>query len=180
ERITMNISMRKLAIDYGFDESSVRGWRDRGCPIDDEIKARKWIVDNILNPLRNTDIKEQIERQRLAKLTAEARQAEIDLEIKMESLIETQYLENELSTFFKRIRDHLRTLPNKKYLELFEQESTADVKRVLQRAIDDILNEIGGFKLENDGGKDAEQEQITESTTKVNKENITTSKTKTI
>ncbi|MBW5842487.1 hypothetical protein H0I54_11750 [Yersinia kristensenii] len=176
------IPLTQLARNYGFDESTLRKWKQQGMPhgkdIADEITIQ-WIVENQIKPLRNTDVKEQIEIQRLVKLTAEARQAEIDLEIKMESLIETQYLENELSTFFKRIRDHLRTLPNKKYLELFEQESTADVKRVLQQSIDDILNEIGGFNI---GGKDAEteQEKITESTTKVNKENITTSKTKTI
>lgn len=174
------IPLTQLARNYGFDESTLRKWKQQGMPhgkdIADEITIQ-WIVENQIKPLRNTDVKEQIEIQRLVKLTAEARQAEIDLEIKMESLIETQYLENELSTFFKRIRDHLRTVPNKTYLQLFEQENSADVKRTLQQSIDDILNEIGDFKLGNDGGKDAEQEQITESTKKVNKENITTSKT---
>ncbi|CRY67063.1 Phage DNA packaging protein Nu1 [Yersinia kristensenii] len=176
------ISLSQLARNYGYDESTMRKWKQQGMPhgknIPDEITIQ-WIVENQIKPLRNTDVKEQIEIQRLLKLTAEARQAEIDLEIKMESLIETQYLENELATFFKRIRDHIRTIPNKTYLELFEQEQAVDVKRTLQQAIDNCLNEIGGFNI---GGKDAEteQEQITESTTKVNKENITTSKTKTI
>lgn len=176
------ISLSQLARNYGYDESTMRKWKQQGMPhgknIPDEITIQ-WIVENQIKPLRNTDVKEQIEIQRLLKLSAEARQAEIDLEIKMESLIETQYLENELSTFFKRIRDHIRTIPNKTYLELFEQEQAVDVKRTLQQAIDNCLNEIGGFNI---GGKDAEteQEQITESTTKVNKENITTSKTKTI
>lgn len=173
------IPLTQLARNYGFDESTLRKWKQQGMPhgkdISDEVTI-SWIVENQIKPLRNTDVKEQIEIQRLAKLTAEARQAEIDLEIKMESLIETQYLENELSTFFKHIRDHLRTLPNKKYLELFEQETAVECKRVLQQSIDDILNEIGDFKL---GGKDAEPEQITESTTKVDKENTSTSKTKT-
>ncbi|CQI92595.1 Phage DNA packaging protein Nu1 [Yersinia rohdei] len=174
------ITLAQLARNYGYDESTVRKWKQQGMPhgkdVADEITIN-WIVENQIKPLRNTDIKEQIEIQRLAKLTAEARQAEIDLEIKMGELIETQYLENELGTFLKKIRDHIRTVPNKNYLELFEQESASDVKRVLQQSIDTILNEIGDFKLE--GGKDAEpeQQQITESTKKGNKENIATPKT---
>ncbi|WP_145523103.1 hypothetical protein [Yersinia rohdei] len=120
-----------------------------GKDIADEITIN-WIVEQQIKPLRNTDIKEQTERQSLAKLTAEARKAEIDLEIKMGELIETRYLENDLSTFYNHIRDHIRTVPIKTYLELFEQESASDVKRVLQQSIDTILNEIGGFKL---GGK---------------------------
>ncbi|CNH81136.1 Phage DNA packaging protein Nu1 [Yersinia pekkanenii] len=175
------ISLLQLSRNYGYDESTVRKWKQQGMPhgkdIADEITIQ-WIVENQIKPLRNTDVKEQIEIQRLLKLTAEARQAEIDLEIKMGSLIETQYLENELSTFFKRIRDHIRTVPNKSYLELFEQENAAGLKRTLQQTIDSCLNEIGDFKL---GGKDAEQEQseVKENTTKVNKENITTQKTTT-
>ncbi|HDZ1221660.1 TPA: hypothetical protein RRU56_005104, partial [Klebsiella pneumoniae] len=74
-----NVSMNQLGKQYGYDESTVRQWRDKGMPIGkdvDESETREWIVQNIILPLRNTDIKEQIEQERLKKLKAEASLAE--------------------------------------------------------------------------------------------------------
>ncbi|HDR2353397.1 TPA: hypothetical protein QCH65_000543 [Enterobacter roggenkampii] len=72
----MNISLRSLARQYGYDESTVRTWVEKGMPIDTDSNARSWIVDNVLKPLRDTNTKEQIEQERLKKLSAERQLAE--------------------------------------------------------------------------------------------------------
>jgi len=87
-----NVSINQLGKQYGYDESTVRQWRDKGMPIGkdvDESETRDWIVQNIILPLRNTDIKEQIEQERLKKLKAEASLAELELAQKEDTVIST-------------------------------------------------------------------------------------------
>ncbi|MBA0205512.1 MULTISPECIES: hypothetical protein [Pectobacterium] len=162
----MALSYRSIAKQYGYDESTVRqSWAKKGMPdpkSSTEQEVRQWIVENILQPLRDTDTQEQIQRERLRKLTAEAEAAEISVRQCMDELIEINAVQNELSAYLKRIRDHLRTIPNKTYLELFEQEKAIDIKRVLQSRIDEVLNECGRFNhelLQEENNKEDEQPQ---------------------
>ncbi|MFJ5420283.1 hypothetical protein ACIPSQ_06475 [Pectobacterium parvum] len=162
----MALSYRSIAKQYGYDESTVRqSWAKKGMPdpkSSTELEVRQWIVTNILNPLRDTDTQEQIQRERLRKLTAEAEQAEISVRQCMDELIEITVVQNELSSYLKRIRDHLRTIPNKTYLELFEQEKTIDLKRVLQSRIDEVLNECGRFNYEPPQEENNKEDEHTE------------------
>lgn len=69
------ISLRLLATQYGYDESTVRQWKANGMPMGkgtEEADTRAWIVQNVILPLRNTDTREQIDQERLRKLKAEA------------------------------------------------------------------------------------------------------------
>lgn len=162
----MALSYRSIAKQYGYDESTVRqSWAKKGMPdpkSSTEQEVRQWIVTNILNPLRDTDTQEQIQRERLRKLTAEAEQAEISVRQCMDELIEVTVVQNELSAFLKRIRDHLRTIPNKTYLELFEQEKAIDIKRVLQTRVDEVLNECGRFNYEPPQEENNKEDEHTE------------------
>lgn len=54
----MDISLRPLARQYGYDESTVRTWVENGMPTGTDSNARSWIVDNVLKPLRDTNTKE--------------------------------------------------------------------------------------------------------------------------
>jgi hypothetical protein len=62
---TKTVSARKLARDYGYDQKTILAWITRGMPNDTEENARNWIIENILRPLRETDLNEQIQRERL-------------------------------------------------------------------------------------------------------------------
>ncbi|TSH83621.1 hypothetical protein [Pantoea sp. paga] len=63
----MKLTMNQLAKEYGYDESTVRqSWTQRGLDMslpEDEIRA--WVVLNILKPLRETDLRDQIESPRV-------------------------------------------------------------------------------------------------------------------
>ena len=90
------LSLRMLAMQYGYDESTVRQWKAQGMPIGkdtDERDTRAWIVQNVIKPLRETDTKEQIELERLKKLQAEAALAELDLQEKAGQVVSTAYVE---------------------------------------------------------------------------------------
>ncbi|MFJ5330084.1 hypothetical protein [Pectobacterium versatile] len=162
----MALSYRSIAKQYGYDESTIRqSWAKKGMPdpkSSTEQEVRQWIVTNILNPLRDTDTQEQIQRERLRKLTAEAEQAEISVRQCMDELIEITVVQNELSSYLKRIRDHLRTIPNKTYLELFEQETAIEIKRVLHQRVDEVLNECGRFNYEPPQEENNKEDEHTE------------------
>lgn len=90
------LSLRMLAMQYGYDESTVRQWKAQGMPIGkdtDEQDTRALIVQNVIKPLRETDAKEQIELERLKKLQAEAALAELDLQEKAGQVVSTAYVE---------------------------------------------------------------------------------------
>lgn len=155
----MAINRYEYGRRYGVNESTIRGWIDRGMPQETDAEATAWIVENVLKPLRDTDTREQIEKARLRKLIAEAEQAETELDRQRELLIPADEVHKELTAFFKTFRDYFRSLPNKIHHEVFEQDSALKVKRVLQQRIDELLTEIGDVKYEQGKeGTDAEDE----------------------
>jgi L-lysine 2,3-aminomutase len=141
------ISLRSIAKQYGYDESTVRQWKAKGMPQQEE-EAREWIIEHVLKPLRETDLNEQIQRERLRKLQAEADLSEAEVQKSIGNLLDAEQVEQELSKYFKTLRDYIRTLPNRVHHELHEQENALNVKRVLLQRIDEVLNEIGQMTLE--------------------------------
>lgn len=173
------ISQRSIAKQYGYDESTVRQWKAKGMPLSNEDETRQWIIDHVLIPLRQTDIREQIDLERLRKMRAEADLAEAEVLSRTEQLIPADEVHRELTQYFKTFRDYIRSLPNRIQHEVFEQDSVLKVKRVLQARIDEMLNEIGDMKFEdNEQGKDATDEQNTDSTEKCSTDNQTSTEVK--
>ena len=128
------ISLNQLAKQYGYDESTVRGWRDRGMPcgegVTDEV-TRGWIVQNILRPLRETDIKEQIEQERLKKLTAERHLVDLELSLKTGTVLSSEYVETVLTSYLHEIKTSIRAIPSKVYLELFALDNAKDLRALI-------------------------------------------------
>ncbi|MDF9910182.1 UNVERIFIED_ORG: hypothetical protein OKW14_002108 [Pantoea brenneri] len=144
------ISINQLAKQYGYDESTIRQiWIPKGLDMTlSEQEIRAWIVQNILKPLRDTDLNEQIQRERLRRMAAEASQAELELEKQLSLVVDTAYLESSLSEFFSQMKNYLRTIPQKHYLELYESEDALQLKTRLAGFIDEVLNEIGSQEYE--------------------------------
>ena len=177
--MSTSISIRKLGRDYGYEHSTVLAWQKRGMPTDTEENARAWIVDNILTPLRDGDVRDKIDQARLRKMQAEADLAEAEVKLKLDQLIEADEVHRELTQYFKTLRDYIRSLPNKIQHEVFEQDSVLKVKRVLQARIDEMLNEIGDMKFEvpeeDEQGKDAGQNEQDNNSTEICSANNQTS-----
>lgn len=165
----MKISIRTLAKQYGYDESTVRSWVLKGMPMDTDYNTRKWIVDNILKPLRNTNIKEQIEQERLQKLTTERQLAELELQEKLEHVLNTEYVEQVLTAYLFQIKTTIRSIPNKIYLELFAMTDAKDLRDRLKEVIDTHLYQLGKMEFELPEDEEIldepEQEEINDTTT---------------
>lgn len=144
------ISMNQLAKDYGYDESTVRvNWQSQGLDMSwPEPQIRQWVVDNIIKPLRNTDIKEQIEQERLKKLTAERLLTELELAKENSEIVSTEYVEQILTAYLFELKTTLRTLPNKIYLELFAQTDAKDLRDILKDELDSMLSTLGDMEFE--------------------------------
>ncbi|WP_445663101.1 hypothetical protein [Enterobacter soli] len=177
------ISLRQLARDYGYDEATVRAWKAKGMPCskDDDIQdTREWIVQNVINPLRETDIKEQIEKERLLKLSAERQLAELELKKSIEEVVTTEYVEDILTAYLYQIKVSIRAIPNQIYLELFAKADAKDLRDMLQNKLDSTLYSLGKmeFELPTDDELNGQQEQINDDNIKESQSNTTAQDTK--
>lgn len=174
------ISIRQLSIQYGYDESTVRDWKSKGMPhgktVDDAITI-SWIVDHVIRPLRDTDTKEQIERERLRKLKAEAALSELELHEKQGVVVSTEYVEQVLTAYLHQVKTTVRSIPNKIYLELFAMTDAKDLRDKLKEVIDKTLYQLGDMEFELPEDMDIldeeEQEQEQEQTDSTTEESIT-------
>lgn len=156
----MKLSINQLAKDYGYDESTIRKlWLDRGLDMNwPEKEIRDWVVQNVLKPLRDTNLREQMDREKLRKLQAEASTAELELDKELEKVVDIDYLHSSLSAYFGELKNYLRTIPQKHYLELFESEDALELKQKLSNFIDEVLNEIGNQEYEMPEEENDEQQ----------------------
>ncbi|WPO93733.1 hypothetical protein SFA32_12210 [Buttiauxella sp. HR94] len=144
----MKTSLRALAKQYGYDESTVRSWVEKGMPTDTDDESRIWIIEQVLKPLRNTNTKERIEQERLQKLTAERQLAEIELDEKLKTVVSTQYVEQVLTEYLFQVKTAMRAIPSKVYLELFAQTDAKDLRDRLKQEIDSTLYQLGSMEFE--------------------------------
>ena len=163
--------MNQLAKQYGYNESTVREWKAQGMPIGEgteEADTRAWIVQHVINPLRNTDTREQIDQERLRKLKAEAALSELELQVKHGTVVSTEYLEQVLTEYLFQVKTAMRAIPSKTYLELFAQTDAKDLRDILKQHIDSTLFQLGSMEFELPTDEEIldgnEQEEINEST----------------
>lgn len=144
------ISINQLAKQYGYDESTIRKvWVNKGLDVTkSEADIYQWIRENVMDALRNTDIKEQIEQKRLEKITAETALTVIELAEKEETVISTEYVETVLTAYLHQIKTSIRSIPNRIYLELFAMTDAKDVRDRIKDEIDKTLYELGQMDFE--------------------------------
>ncbi|MCW4550558.1 hypothetical protein OLZ67_014135 [Klebsiella oxytoca] len=159
-----NYTNEEIAIRYGVNTSTVsREWSKRGFNIKaSKTECDQWILLNIIQPLREDDTKKLIELERLRKLKAEADQAEIELHIATGHLIESDYVEETLTSYFQQLKSVLRSIPSTCYVQLFESTDALELKVKLEKIIDAKLNDIGNYEYESEqpeqDDEDLEQE----------------------
>ncbi|MGU4363371.1 hypothetical protein [Escherichia coli] len=169
-KTNLTISYSELSRRYGYDVSVIsREWVNRGLDCTkSEKEIYEWIRTNIIYPLRNTDIKEQIDQERLKKLSAERQLAELELAEKNGLVVSTEYLEQVLTEYLFQVKTAMRAIPSKTYLELFAQTDAKDLRDILKQHIDSTLFQLGSMEFELPTDEEIldgnEQEETNEST----------------
>lgn len=175
----LTISYSELSRRYGYDVSVIsREWVSNGLDCTkSEVEIYKWIRENVIDKLRNGDIKEQMDRERLAKLAAERELAEIELAEKRDTVISTEYVEHVLTAYLFQIKNTVRSIPNKIYLDLFAMEDAKDLRDKLREEIDTQLYNLGEmeFTLPEDMEilDELQPEETNEDTTELPEDNQT-------
>ncbi|HHK9412585.1 terminase small subunit [Escherichia coli] len=169
-KTNLTISYSELSRRYGYDVSVIsREWANRGLDCTkSEKEIYEWIRTNIIDPLRNTDIKEQIDQERLKKLSAERQLAELELAEKNGLVVSTEYIEQVLTEYLFQVKTAMRAIPSKTYLELFAQTDAKDLRDILKQHIDSTLFQLGSMEFELPTDEEIldgnEQEETNEST----------------
>lgn len=146
----LTISYSELSKRYGYDVSVIsREWVARGLDCTkSENEIYIWIRANIMEPLRNTSIKEKIEQERLKKLTAERHLVDLELSLKTGSVLDSVYVETVLTVYLHQIKTSVRAIPSKIYLELFSMNDAKDLRDRLKEEIDKTLYQLGEMEYE--------------------------------
>ncbi|EFI4641865.1 terminase small subunit [Escherichia coli] len=169
-KTNLTISYSELSRRYGYDVSVIsREWANRVLDCTkSEKEIYEWIRTNIIDPLRNTDIKEQIDQERLKKLSAERQLAELELAEKNGLVVSTEYIEQVLTEYLFQVKTAMRAIPSKTYLELFAQTDAKDLRDILKQHIDSTLFQLGSMEFELPTDEEIldgnEQEETNEST----------------
>ncbi|EEV9791660.1 terminase small subunit, partial [Escherichia coli] len=104
-------------------------------------------------------VKEQIEKEKLRKISLEADLVEIELNISTEKVLSTDYVTQTLTGYFAALRGVLRSIPASIYVELFESEDADTLRIKLEERIDEKLRELGSYEYEEQPEEDDEDSE---------------------
>lgn len=162
------ITLTELSKMYGVTLNGAKKWLERGLPYNTNTrrvpreKGQEWVVKNIINPLKQTSVKEQIDQERLRRERALADSAERENREAMNNLIPVEYVELQLTEYCGKVKQtmmQIATIDNLEILEAATDPKT--LKEKLRDIIDRRLNEVGDFFMtaEPDEYEDDIQEQ---------------------
>lgn len=162
------ITLTELSRLYGFTLNAAKRWVERGLPYNTHTrrvpkdKGVAWVLENVINPLKQTSVKEQIDLERLRRERALATAAEMDNREKMNNLIPVSYVEQELAEYCGRVKQTLlqvATIDNLEILEAATDQKT--LKEKLREVITRRLNEVGDmFETADPNESEEDEEEI--------------------
>ncbi|EAS0488571.1 hypothetical protein FD680_00035 [Salmonella enterica] len=165
------ITLTELSRLYGFTLNAAKRWIDRGLPYNTHTrrvpkdKGVAWVLENVINPLKQTSVKEQIDLERLRRERALATAAEMDNREKMNNLIPVSYVEQELAEYCGRVKQTLLQIATIDNLEILEAATDQKaLKEKLREVITRRLNEVGDMFENADPNESEEDEEEIELT----------------
>lgn len=143
------ISREGMAQRYGYTANALKSWHAQGLPWSEnprgipELEGTKWIIDNIINPLRGTSVKEEMDLEKLREQRAKADLAAMAVKERSGELIPVDYVQSELNRFLADIKDGIRLIPTKYAIEILEHaDSKENLKEYLRYLIDGTLEQL--------------------------------------
>ncbi|MGT3947707.1 hypothetical protein ACVTMM_05660 [Escherichia coli] len=116
-------------------------------------------IKNIINPLKETTVKEQIDVEKLRRERALADAAERENQEAMNLLIPVGYVEQQLAEYCGKVKTTILQICTIDVLEILESASDQKtLKNKLREIIERRLNEVGDLFENADLGEDEEEE----------------------
>ncbi|EEW5217836.1 hypothetical protein HMJ46_002748 [Escherichia coli] len=163
--MSAEITLTELSKMYGYSLPAVTKWKERGLPFNSNTRrcprdlAIKWILTNIINPLREVDVQAQIQQEKLRKARGEADAIERENQEAMNLLIPVGYVEQELAEYCGKVKQTILQIATIDALEILESATDQKtLKNKLREIIERRLNEVGDLFENADFGEDEEEE----------------------
>ncbi|QEF54967.1 hypothetical protein [Escherichia coli] len=162
--MSAEITLTELSKMYGYSLPAVTKWKERGLPFNSNTrrcpkdKAIKWVLDNIISPLREIDVQTQIQQEKLRKARGEADAIERENQEAMNLLIPVGYVEQELAEYCGKVKQTILQIATIDALEILESATDQKtLKNKLREIIERRLNEVGDLFENADLGEDEEE-----------------------
>ncbi|MBN5214260.1 hypothetical protein [Serratia ureilytica] len=161
------ITMSDMAKRYGYTLNGIKLWIKEGLPFDEEkkkipeIAGTAWILENKINPLKETSVREQMDKEKLREQKAKADIAQMSAAKEAGALIETDYVQAALDQYLSTFKDVMRSIPRNYVVEILEAASDSKtLKEKLNEIINESLTEIGELLLDKDMLEEIEQPEV--------------------
>ncbi|HFP2911760.1 TPA: hypothetical protein ACHF0O_002305, partial [Escherichia coli] len=103
------LTLTEISRLYGYTINAAKKWQERGMPFNTNTRrvpakeGTEWVLKNIINPLKETSIKEQIDVEKLRRERALADAAERENQEAMNLLIPVGYVEQQLAEYCGKV-----------------------------------------------------------------------------
>lgn len=159
------LTLTEISRLYGYTINAAKKWQERGMPFNTNTRrvpakeGTEWVLKNIINPLKETSIKEQIDVEKLRRERALADAAERENQEAMNLLIPVGYVEQELAEYCGKVKQTILQIATIDVLEVLESATDQKtLKNKLREIIERRLNEVGDIFENADLGDDEEEE----------------------
>ncbi|EHK0928554.1 hypothetical protein AADD53_005231 [Escherichia coli] len=159
------LTLTEISRLYGYTINAAKKWQERGMPFNTNTRrvpakeGTEWVLKNIINPLKETSIKEQIDVEKLRRERALADAAERENQEAMNLLIPVGYVEQELAEYCGKVKQTILQIATIDALEILESATDQKtLKNKLREIIERRLNEVGDLFENADLGEDEEEE----------------------
>ena len=156
------LGKHEIAEFFGVTEPTVDQWVRRGCPVVQRgSKGKAWQINTarVSDWLRQRDIEQATgsnlsDEQELKrrKLAAETQKAELEMLRVKGDVVPLKQVERSLANTFAEVKTNLRNVPRRVATSLVGEKSEARIKEVLLEEIDQALEILSGFTIDDDNG----------------------------
>ncbi|EFO4089729.1 hypothetical protein J4898_004571 [Escherichia coli] len=161
------LTLTEISRLYGYTINAAKKWQERGMPFNTNTRrvplkeGTEWIAKNIISPLRETTVKEQIDVEKLRRERALADAAERENQEAMNLLIPVGYVEQELAEYCGKVKQTILQICTIDALEILESATDQKtLKNKLREIIERRLNEVGDMFENAELGEDEDEEEL--------------------
>lgn len=154
------VGKQEIADIYGTTIVTVTEWIRRGCPVVqtggkgiewkiNTYEVSAWLRQRDIENATGANLSDEQELKR-RKLAAETQKAELEMLRVKGDVVPLKQVERSLANTFAEVKTNLRNIPRRVSTSLVGETSEARIKEVLLEEIDQVLQVLAGFTLDDD------------------------------
>jgi len=154
------VGKQDIADIYGTTITTVTEWIRRGCPVVqtggkgiewkiNTAEVSKWLRQRDVENATGANLSDEQELKR-RKLAAETQKAELEMLRVKGDVVPLKQVERSLANTFAEVKTNLRNVPRRIATSLIGEQSEARIKEVMIEEIDQALEVLSGFTLDED------------------------------